>query len=123
MLNPDAPFGESKFKLDLLSIKPKNTKKTSKKIDSKTKKEGKKRQNLKNVKRNKHLKNSIVKQRKMAKKKSTSQYYKDNPDARKKRLEYQREYNKKASERKKRSELVKKNRGSRNLRKRCIERL
>lgn len=46
----------------------------------------------------------------MAKKKSTSQYYKDNPDARKKRLEYQREYNKKASERKKRSELVKKNR-------------
>lgn len=40
----------------------------------------------------------------------TASYYKSNPEARKKRLEYQREYNKKAREVKKRVELNKENR-------------
>lgn len=40
----------------------------------------------------------------------TAKYYKDNPDARKKRLEYQKEYNKKGREVKKRVELNKENR-------------
>jgi hypothetical protein len=40
----------------------------------------------------------------------TSAYYKSNPEARKKRLEYQKEYNKKAREVKKRVELNKENR-------------
>jgi hypothetical protein len=40
----------------------------------------------------------------------TSKYYASNPEARKKRLEYQREYNKKAREVKKRVELNKENR-------------
>lgn len=40
----------------------------------------------------------------------TASYYKSNPEARKKRLEYQKEYNKKAREVKKRVELNKENR-------------
>lgn len=40
----------------------------------------------------------------------TSEYYKKNPEARKKRLEYQKKYNKKAREIKKRTELNKYNR-------------
>ena len=40
----------------------------------------------------------------------TAKYYKDNPEARKKRLEYQKEYNKKPAEKKKRAELNKINR-------------
>lgn len=40
----------------------------------------------------------------------TAKYYAKNPDARKKRLDYQREYNKKAREVKKRVELNKINR-------------
>lgn len=40
----------------------------------------------------------------------TASYYKSNPEARKKRLEYQREYNKKPREVKKRVELNKENR-------------
>jgi hypothetical protein len=40
----------------------------------------------------------------------TAKYYASNPDARKKRLEYQREYNKKEREVKKRVELAKINR-------------
>lgn len=40
----------------------------------------------------------------------TASYYKSNPEARKKRLEYQREYNKKSREVKKRVELNKENR-------------
>jgi len=40
----------------------------------------------------------------------TSEYYKKNPEARKKRLEYQREYNKRKKEKKKRSLLNKENR-------------
>lgn len=42
--------------------------------------------------------------------KKTAKYYKDNPEANKKKLEYQREYNKKPEQRKKRAELVKANR-------------
>lgn len=38
-------------------------------------------------------------------KSKTAKYYADNPDARKKKLEYQKEYNKKPSEVAKRSEL------------------
>ena len=40
----------------------------------------------------------------------TAKYYKDNPDARKKRLEYQAEYNKRPTQVKKRVELTKINR-------------
>ena len=40
----------------------------------------------------------------------TAQFYRDNPDARKKRLEYQKKYNKKRSSVKKRVEDNKKNR-------------
>ena len=40
----------------------------------------------------------------------TAQYYKDNPDANKKRLRYQAEYNKKPRELAKRMELNKENR-------------
>jgi hypothetical protein len=40
----------------------------------------------------------------------TAKYYADNPEARKKRLEYQKEYNKKDREVKKRVELTKENR-------------
>jgi len=40
----------------------------------------------------------------------TARYYRDNPDARKKRLEYQSEYNKKPRELAKRAELNKENR-------------
>lgn len=40
----------------------------------------------------------------------TSKYYASNPEARKKRLEYQKEYNKKSREVKKRVELNKENR-------------
>jgi len=40
----------------------------------------------------------------------TSEYYKKNPKARAKRLEYQREYNKRKKEKKKRSLLNKENR-------------
>lgn len=40
----------------------------------------------------------------------TASYYKSNPEARKKRLEYQKEYNKKSREVKKRVELNKENR-------------
>lgn len=40
----------------------------------------------------------------------TAKYYASNPDARKKRLEYQKEYNKKSREVKKRVELNKENR-------------
>lgn len=40
----------------------------------------------------------------------TASYYKSNPEARKKRLEYQSEYNKKSREVKKRVELNKENR-------------
>ncbi len=40
----------------------------------------------------------------------TSDYYKKNPKARKKRLEYQRKYNKRQEQRKKRSLLNKENR-------------
>ena len=40
----------------------------------------------------------------------TSDYYKKNPKARKKRLEYQRRYNKRPEQRKKRSLLNKENR-------------
>ncbi len=40
----------------------------------------------------------------------TSEYYKKNPEARKKRLEYQKEYNKRKKEKKKRSLLNKENR-------------
>lgn len=40
----------------------------------------------------------------------TASYYKSNPEARKKRLEYQKEYNKKPREVKKRVELNKENR-------------
>jgi hypothetical protein len=42
----------------------------------------------------------------------TAKYYANNPDARKKRLEYQREYNKQDREVKKRVELNKANRNS-----------
>jgi|TARA_Y100000289_G_scaffold2882_1_gene2728 hypothetical protein len=40
----------------------------------------------------------------------TSEYYKKNPKARKKRLEYQRKYNKRPEQRRKRSLLNKENR-------------
>lgn len=40
----------------------------------------------------------------------TAKYYKENPEARKKRLEYQKEYNKRPAEKKKRAELNKANR-------------
>ena len=40
----------------------------------------------------------------------TAKYYRDNPDARKKKNEYQKEYNKKRSSIKKRVELNKENR-------------
>tara|TARA_R110002153_G_scaffold121396_1_gene266917 strand:+ start:3083 stop:3367 length:285 start_codon:yes stop_codon:yes gene_type:complete len=40
----------------------------------------------------------------------TAQYYKDNPEARKKKNAYQKKYNKRPSEIKRRSELVKLNR-------------
>jgi hypothetical protein len=40
----------------------------------------------------------------------TAKYYKDNPEARKKRLEYQAEYNKRPTQVKKRVELNKENR-------------
>lgn len=40
----------------------------------------------------------------------TAKYYKENPEARKKRLEYQKEYNKRPSQKKKRAELNKINR-------------
>lgn len=42
--------------------------------------------------------------------KSSAEYYKENPESYKKKLEKQKEINKKPSERKKRAELVKENR-------------
>lgn len=45
-----------------------------------------------------------------AKKKSTSEYYKKNAEARRKRLKYQKEYDKKPRQKKRRAELVKINR-------------
>jgi hypothetical protein len=42
--------------------------------------------------------------------KKTAKYYKENPEANAKKLEYQKEYNKKPEQRKKRAELVKANR-------------
>jgi hypothetical protein len=42
--------------------------------------------------------------------KKTAKYYKENPEANAKKLEYQKEYNKKPEQRKKRGELVKINR-------------
>jgi hypothetical protein len=44
--------------------------------------------------------------------KKTAKYYKENPEANKKKLAYQKEYNKKPEQRKKRAELVKINRES-----------
>jgi hypothetical protein len=44
--------------------------------------------------------------------KKTAKFYADNEESRKKRLAYQKEYNKKPEQRKKRSELVKANRDS-----------
>jgi hypothetical protein len=46
----------------------------------------------------------------MATKGRTAKYYADNPEARKKRLEYQKEYNKSDKEKKRRVELNKANR-------------
>jgi hypothetical protein len=46
----------------------------------------------------------------MAEKSKTAKYYASNPEARKKRLKYQAEYNKKPEQVEKRKELVKKNR-------------
>lgn len=42
--------------------------------------------------------------------KKTAKYYKENPEANAKKLAYQKEYNKKPEQRKKRAELVKVNR-------------
>lgn len=42
----------------------------------------------------------------------TSKYYASNPEARKKRLKYQAEYNKKPEQVEKRKELIKKNRNA-----------
>ena len=42
--------------------------------------------------------------------KKTAKYYSENPEARKVKLAYQKEYNKKPEQRKKRAELVKVNR-------------
>jgi len=42
--------------------------------------------------------------------KSTTKYYNDNPEAKAKKQAYQKKYNKKASERKRRSLLIKENR-------------
>jgi hypothetical protein len=44
--------------------------------------------------------------------KKTANYYSENPEAKAKKLAYQKEYNKKPEQRKKRSELVKINRDS-----------
>lgn len=46
----------------------------------------------------------------MAEKSKTAKYYASNPEARKKRLKYQAEYNKKPEQVEKRKELVKANR-------------